>query len=115
MGDSITAMVLAARRADYLFIRDDLAPLHHDHAACHELAHLLAGHVDDKFSGLSPLGDATVRGMSLNRDYTYSDQQELEAEAIATLIMEQVTGRVEVHAPDPGTERAARAFGHALS
>jgi hypothetical protein len=113
-GDSITAAVLSTREVDYVFYRDDLSALHRDHAVCHEFGHLLAGHTDrsmaDAIAGLAGGDDSLI----LNRDCSYGDAREREAEAIADLIMDRVNRRIAAHASDPRTERIARGFGEAL-
>jgi hypothetical protein len=115
IGDSITATVLAARGGDYIFVRDDLNRLHHDHAVCHELGHLLLGHTEG--TSVRPLVDLTedtAAGWTLSRSCAYGDQREREAEAVAELIMDRVNRRIPTHVADPKTERIVRGFGDAL-
>jgi hypothetical protein len=90
-GDSITAAVIATDTADYIFARDDLRGLHRDHAICHELGHLLAGHLDqpEPATQHDPTPDA-VQTMPLERSCDYGADQEREAEVIADVIMSRV-------------------------
>jgi hypothetical protein len=114
-GDSITASVFAAEHADYIFYRDDLRALHRDHAVCHELGHLLAGHTDGLLDrSVGELSEHTVTQLMLRRDCAYGDAREREAETIADLIMDRVSRRVDSRTGDPVTRRIVRGFGDAL-
>ena len=73
-GDSITAMVIGTQTTDYIFCREDLKGLHRDHAICHELGHLLAGHTEQidlvATFRLAPVDDHDVvaeSGLSVRR------------------------------------------------
>lgn len=109
--DSITAAVLTTDDADYIFWRSDLRGLHRDHAICHELGHLLAGHPDLPEFARHPstrYGDTRT----LQRGCDYGAEPERAAETFADVIM----GRVVQCAPrkDTPRQRALRGFNDAL-
>lgn len=113
-GDSITAAVISTDTADYIFARDDLHGLHRDHAICHELGHLLAGHLEQSESPPRQ-DDLTVQvaqAMPLERSCDYGAEREREAEVIADVIM----GRVIDHLIPRNTahQRMLRGFDDAL-
>ena len=113
--DGITGTVIATAKADYIFIRDDLAGLHRDHAVCHELGHLIAGHIDTVWDGgLASLGASREPDRILHRACDYGEARERQAEQIADLIMERVAHRATPRLPDPSTARIVRGFGDAL-
>lgn len=108
-GDSITATLLATDTADYIFYREDLRGLHRDHAICHELGHLLAGHGADAATAVSV---RALESMVLKRSCDYGTQREREAEAVADTIMQRVTRRLS--AQDAPRRNILRGFGDAL-
>lgn len=104
--------MLALKTADFIFCRDDLQGLHRDHAICHELGHLLAGHTEH------PEAADIRQGLGLDllvleRNCHYGAEREQEAETIADVIM----GRVVEHLSPRQTpgQRALRGFDDALS
>jgi hypothetical protein len=113
-GDSITAALIATETADYIFCRDDLHGLHRDHAICHELGHLLAGHPDlPEFAAhMRSLSRDAVEAMVLARSCDYGADREREAETIADVIMGRV---IEQQTPrDTPRHRILRGFDDAL-
>lgn len=107
--DSVTAATLATDTTDYISWRADLRGLHRDHAICHELGHLLAGHTG-AFEFVTPsLGPGTV---AFHRDCDYSAAQERQAEMMADIIM----GRVVQHLtpPESSARSVLRGFDDAL-
>lgn len=114
-GDSITATVMATASADYIFCRNDLLGIHRDHAICHELGHLLAGHTDPRRLGASSSATTGLPGLvTLRRNCSYGAPGELEAEAIADTIMERVSRRLGNHGPDVRKQRIVHGFSDAL-
>ncbi len=73
---------------DWVFVEDSTSPLHREHIVIHEVAHMICGHTTDRDqpSSLFPhLDPARVR-MVLGRT-SYTDDQEREAEALASLLL----------------------------
>lgn len=113
-GDSITAVLITTETADYVFCRDDLRGLHRDHAICHELGHLLAGHADpSEFAGSLSVTARALDAMVLQRSCDYGIDHEREAETIADVIMGRVIDQLAV-VPDPSRRRVLRGFDDAL-
>lgn len=115
--DRIYASVVAGTDAYYIFVRDDLRGLHRDLAVCHELAHILAGHLstvaDDEIpkgisSALPSLSPALISRM-LNRECCHDQDQERVAERVATMLLARGRDRSRRE-----TNRVARGFGEAL-
>lgn len=102
MGDSITGMVAQLPMSDVIFYRDDLDGVHRDHVICHEIGHLLAGHVQDLAADHGDLVGAA--NIMLHRGCDYGDQREQDAEDIAELILTRAQRR-----------ESAAGFGTALS
>ncbi|MFK8850350.1 hypothetical protein [Streptomyces sp. Ac-502] len=81
---------IATRRADYVFHDAATTALHRDHIVLHEVGHMLSGHSNllsgEAAHALVPdLDPASVESV-LGRSH-YSDQDEQEAEMIASLIL----------------------------
>jgi hypothetical protein len=113
-GDSITAMVIGTQTTDYIFCREDLKGLHRDHAICHELGHLLAGHTEQvDLVATFRLAPSTITTLSLNRDYQYGERREQEAEAVADAIVQRVSKRIS-RQDDLHLNRIIHGFGDAL-
>lgn len=114
IGDKITGAACRMQEFDVIFYRATLSGIHRDHVVCHELGHLLAGHLDGREP--YPLVDEDLseaaRTMLLRQCY-YDEERERDAEAIAELIMRRVRQRV-AGAPDRGGSSAARLLGSAL-
>jgi hypothetical protein len=113
-GDAITAMVISTSVADYVFCREDLRGIHRDHAICHELGHLLAGHTQQQeLVATFTVATHTVETMVLHRNCDYGEHREQEAEAIADAIMERVSLRIGGQ-DDLHKQRIINGFGDAL-
>ena len=95
---------LARESTDFVFYQQHTSPAHRDHIILHELCHLLCGHQAKLGQGLPrqrllpDLQSDTVQRV-LSRA-TYSDDQEREAELLASLILERSRGR-QVAAVEP--------------
>lgn len=118
LGDSVTATVLSTATADYIFWRADLAGIHREHAICHELGHLLAGHTQQSELSVNlSISAATVEMMTLNRDCDYGQDRERTAETIADVIMQRVSQRIASPHANPDGHQARRiinGYGDAL-
>jgi len=112
---------LARHNADFVFYQQHTSPAHRDHIILHELCHLLCDHQVKLGQGLPherllpDLLPETVQRM-LSRA-TYSDDQEREAELLASLILERSRGlQVAPVEPPNGSEalvqRLAATFGN---
>lgn len=93
---NLCGLWLGTAKADYVFYEENTSRLHQKHIVCHEIGHLLRGH-----SASRTLGPDIARALTvavepgevqrvLGRD-TYNDDQEFEAELIATLILRRVS------------------------
>ncbi|MBP2476723.1 hypothetical protein JOF53_005595 [Crossiella equi] len=109
--------VLAATdRADYLFYTSDTSPLHQEHILLHELGHLLCGHV-----GTGDLSETVSQVLMPNLPVelvrrvlgrtTYAQEQEQEAELVASLIMHRVRRELPQAPVSSELERLRSAFG----
>jgi hypothetical protein len=116
--DRIYATVVAGADGYYIFVRDDLTGMHRDLAICHELGHILAGHLSDASDALrAPKGiAATVSSLSpaliarmLNRECCHDARHEREAERIATALLARGRGQ-----RPPPANPIARGLGEAL-
>ena len=116
--DRIYATVVAGAEAFYIFVRDDLRGLHRDQAVCHELGHILAGHLstaaDERIvpkgiaAAVPSLSPALVARM-LNRECCHDEEHERVAERIGTALLSRGRERVRI-----ATDPVARGFGEAL-
>lgn len=106
VNDDITGTVMMLPDEDVVFYRDDLSEGHREHVICHELGHLLAGHLEDSdvFEGDGLSGAASIM---LNRSCDLEDHREQEAERIAELLVSRIQRAVQ--------GRNLRGFGTALA
>jgi hypothetical protein len=114
---------IATEDTDYILYQLQTSKSHQDHIVLHELGHLLAGHHSDeedddllgelypdvapealraRYPDLAP--DAVRRAL---RRSSYDTEQEVEAETVATIILEwaSVLDRVTPHASKGQTSR----------
>ncbi|MGI5467483.1 hypothetical protein [Streptomyces sp. CA-132043] len=86
-----TGMWLTTERGDYIFYDSQTSLVHQEHIIVHEIGHMLCDHrsaVDDRrLYRHVDLGNPDDVGQVLAR-IRYSDEQEQEAEMIASLILE---------------------------
>ncbi len=107
-------LAIARPPADLIAYAPDTTRLHRDHIILHELSHILCGHAPrlvgpELAEALFPdLAPSVVRGM-LQRA-AYSDEEELEAELLATLI--QAGAGPARPAPETELARRLEAFAH---
>lgn len=91
---------------DVVFYEQHTTPLHQQHIILHELGHILCSHhginADELITSLSPdIGQSGERLRAL-RDGRYTEEEEREAEMIATLILTRVTNaQANTTDPDP--------------
>lgn len=109
---------IATETADYILYQERTTRSHQNHIILHELGHLLAGHRSDTghddpmltelYPDIEP--DAVRRAL---RRTSYDDSQELEAETVATIILEwaSVLDRV---APGDSTDATTKRIENAL-
>ncbi len=105
LGETFGAWIEEAS-VDVVFYEQHTTPLHQQHIILHELGHILCDHqgIDaDEFSAPSP-PESSQSGERLRalRDGRYTDEEEREAEMIATLILTRVTSaQANTTARDP--------------
>lgn len=113
---------LGTATADYVFYEQDTSRLHQQHIVCHEIGHILRRHQPGKILS-SDVGRAIAPAIEpsdiwrvLGRD-SYGDDDEFEAELIATLILRRI-GRLTVReapaAIDPVASDAIARISHSL-
>lgn len=107
VNDDITGTVMALPNEDIVFYRDDLSEGHREHVICHELGHLLAGHLDDSSDVFKGGGLEGAAQIMLNRSCDLGDHRELEAEHIAELLVARIQRAMQ--------GRDLRGFGTALA
>lgn len=82
-------------KADYVFYEEDTSLLHQQHIIFHEVGHILRSHVPGKELSIDLARTVTTGATPsdvfrvLGRD-TYTDDDEFEAELIATLILRRI-------------------------
>lgn len=84
--------------ADFVFLRDDLHPIHQTHVFLHEIAHMLLDHRSADLSGylhaeaISVLGDTPLVGhlRSARADADRVEAEEIEAEVFVSLIQRRI-------------------------
>lgn len=115
MGDTITGTIFRLSAENVIFYREDLKGLHRDHVLCHEVGHVLGGHLEGPaaYQGGADADLARAAERILHRQCHYGERRELEAERIAELILARVRQQVR-GIQDPATERAVRGFGAAM-
>lgn len=98
-------------KADYVFYEQDTSQLHQQHIVFHEVGHILRRHMPGKELS-TDLARVMAPGMKvsdvfrvLGRD-SYDDDDEFEAELIATLMM-RLVGRHRVHELPEATDPTA--------
>ncbi len=102
--------------ADYIFHQRETSKAHQDHIIMHEVGHILAGHSNREADGgvlqaLMPNISPDVVKSMLGRT-SYDEEQEREAELIATIIMGWAM--LEETRPRPSGDRATRRIQAAL-
>lgn len=99
-----SGMWLTAEHGDYIFFDEQTSPLHQEHIIVHEIGHVVCDHRsagdDQRLYRHIDLADPHSIRQALPR-LRYSDEQELEAEMIASLILEAI-GRVPAPTPMSG-------------
>lgn len=99
-----SGLLLSAEREDVILYDARTSPLHQEHIIVHEIGHLVCGHrsvaEDVRLERHLDLADPRSVRTVLPR-VRYGDEQEREAEMIATLILE-AAGRVPGPAPLSG-------------
>lgn len=120
---NLCGLWLGTAKADYVFYEENTSRLHQKHIVCHEIGHLLRRH-----SASRTLGSDIARALTaavepgevqrvLGRD-TYNDDQEFEAELIATLILRRVSRMRSLDTPkalNPSAQSAVARIAHSLS
>ena len=98
-------------KADYVFYEEDTSQLHQQHIIFHEVGHILRSHVPGKELS-KDLARTVAAGIKvsdvfrvLGRD-SYTDDDEFEAELIATLILSRI-GRQPVREEPRSTDPSA--------
>jgi hypothetical protein len=112
---------IATETADYILYQQHTSKSHQDHIVLHEIGHMIAGHqgeehenqaIEQLLPGMQP---AAVRRSLLRT--SYDNEHELEAETVATIILEwasvldRVVGRAST---DAVAERMGSALGDRL-
>ncbi|GLZ28975.1 hypothetical protein Lesp02_11650 [Lentzea sp. NBRC 105346] len=106
--------------ADYILYQQETTKSHQNHIILHELGHLIAGHTSDEsddlllsqlYPDLEP--DAVRRAL---RRTSYDNDQEREAETVATIILEwaSVLDQVAPRASDGPARRMSSALADRL-
>ena len=97
MGGGLCGLWMSTAKGDYVFYEQDTSPLHQQHIVFHEIGHMLRRHTPTRVLGadiaraLAPEVEPAEGQRVLGRD-TYSDEDEYEAELIATLLLQRVSG-----------------------
>lgn len=120
---NLCGMWLATAGADYVFYEQNTSRLHQNHIVSHEIGHILRSH-----SAHRTLGSDIARALTaavgpsenlrvLGRE-CYNDDQEYEAELIATLILRRVSRQHvadQAEAVDPCGQSAVARIARSLS
>ena len=118
---NLCGMWMGTAKADYVFYEQATTLLHQHHIVFHELGHILRRHPPKQILGadiartLAPSLKAGDVGRVLGRD-VYNDDDEYEAELIATLLLQRIGEPAEcvsarsVHAADDAEARIERAL-----
>ena len=93
---NLCGMWLGTKLRDYVFYEENTSRLHQQHIVCHEIGHILRAHSASKTLN-SDVARALTTALNLSevprvlgRDI-YNDDQEYEAELVATLILRRVS------------------------
>jgi hypothetical protein len=111
IGGGLCGTWMRTAKADYVFYEEDTSPLHQQHIVFHELGHLLRRHVPgtelstDLMRTIAPAVKPIDVLRVLGRD-SYNDDDEFEAELIATLIQRRI-GRQPVREAPTATDPSA--------
>ncbi len=94
LNGGVSGAWVAMPSVDIVFFEEQTSPLHRQHVILHELSHILCDHrgIATGVEGLQSLLHATAtieRLRALQRNH-YSDEEEQEAEILASLILERV-------------------------
>jgi hypothetical protein len=123
MGGGLCGLWMGTATADYVFYEADTSVLHQKHIVFHELGHILRGRASGKILGadvaraLAPTVEPGEVQRVLGRD-SYTDDDEYEAELIATLILRRLglgSARETVHATDPAVDDIIGRISHSLT
>ena len=113
-GEIPCGLWLATDTADYIYARQGTSNLHHKHFVLHEVGHMICGHqgldISLGFASMLPHLKPEMIRRALGRT-TYSDPQELEAEAFADLLYHYARRNQARQEADERAQRAARALG----
>lgn len=91
-------------KADYVFYEQDTSPLHQQHIIFHEIGHILRRHVPGRELS-ADLARAMAPGIKLSDTFrvlgrdSYDDDDEFEAELIATLIQRRISRQTSHETP----------------
>ncbi|HEV3355462.1 MAG TPA: hypothetical protein VG247_01645 [Pseudonocardiaceae bacterium] len=83
---------IATESADYILYQQHTSRSHQDHIVLHEIGHMIAGHRGEEqenelIEGLLPGAEPSAVRRALSRT-SYDNEHELEAETVATIILE---------------------------
>lgn len=96
---------IATDSADYILYQRETTKLHQDHIVLHEIGHIIAGHhseSDEDLRWADETPDLSRETVNLIlRRTSYDCRRELEAETIATIIMEQIVSDGFTALPGP--------------
>jgi hypothetical protein len=95
---------------DYIVYQQETSRSHQDHIVLHELGHILAEHASTETSAVPPLHpgiDPDLADQAMLRT-AYADEQEREAETVATIILEWASVLNAVTPPENNTRSAAQ-------
>ena len=120
---NLCGMWMGTAQADYVFYEQNTSFLHQQHIVFHELGHILRRHSPKRILGadvaraLAPVVEPGEVERVLGRD-TYNDEDEYEAELIATLILRRVAHHAAVEVPeavDPRSDDVVARIARSLS
>lgn len=115
MGEAVTGAVFRLASRDVVFYRASLSGWHREHVLCHELGHIIAGHLDgpEAYAGGADDDLLGAAAIMLARQCAYGETRERDAEKVAELILSRVRQNV-AGATDTDLARTARRLGSAL-
>jgi hypothetical protein len=82
-----TGAWIATRSIDHIFYESNTSPRHQDQILGHELGHLTSGHESSPVAALAPLLLAPAAASVILARQAYLDEQEVEAEQMADLLV----------------------------